>query len=72
MEACWIPETERSAGWPVCRGSEQNARARAGLHVLYTIFKTIVQGRGATEVYKRGEKVRFIFQKIILAKWRME
>ena len=43
-----------------------------GLCVMYTIFKTILQGRGANEVYKRGEKVRFIFQKIILAKWRME
>ena len=39
---------------------------------MYRIFKTILQGRGASEVYKRGEKVRFIFQKIILAKWRME
>ena len=72
MEACWIPGTERSAGWPVRQGSGQNARACVGLRVMYRIFKTILQGRGASEVYKRGEKVRFIFQKIILAKWRME
>lgn len=49
-----------------------NTRAHVGLQVIYTVFKTILQGREATEVYERGEKVRFIFQKIILAKWRME